>query len=110
MEVEPVGGGAVCLELVDLLLQGLLLPLGWGMAVVVEDNDDDDDGGGTRPEDAAGMLVVEEEEEPVALTAGSACSVMDEGREVKPSEESAPERKLGESQEDTEEEEGAAAM
>lgn len=84
----------MCLELVDLLLQGLPLPLGWGMAVVVEDDDDDDnDGGGTRLEEAAGMLVVEEEEEPVALTAGSACSVMDEGREVKPSEESAPERK-----------------
>lgn len=98
----------MCLELVDLLLQGLPLLLGWGMAVVVED--DDDDGGGTRPEEAAGMLVVVEEEEPVALTAGSACSVMDEGREVKPSEESAPERKRGENQEDTEEEEGEAAL
>lgn len=89
MEVEPVGGGAVCLELVDLLLQGLPLPLGCGMAVAVE-VDDDDDGGETRP---AGMLVVEDEEEPVALTVGRACSVMDEGREVKPSEESEPQRK-----------------
>lgn len=92
--MEPEGGGAVCLELVDLLLQGLPLPLGCGMAVVVE-VDDDDDGGGTRPEEAAGMLVVEEEVELVALTVGRACSVMDEGREVKPSEESAPQRKRG---------------
>lgn len=85
----------MCLELVDLLLQGLPLPLGCGMAVVEEVNDDDDDGGGTRPEEAAGMLVVEEEEEPVALTVGRACSVMDEGREVKPSEESAERKKRG---------------
>lgn len=87
VEEEPVAEGAVCLELVDLLLHGLLLPLGCGMA------DEVDDAGGTRPEEAAGMLVVEEEEEPVALTAGRECSVMDEGREVNPSEESASRRR-----------------
>lgn len=92
VELEPVGGGAVCFELADLLLQGLLLPLACGMAVAVEV--EDNDAGGTRPEAAAGMLVVEEEEEePVALTPGTACSVMDEGREVKPSEESASQRR-----------------
>lgn len=78
--------------------------------MVVAEDDDDDDGGGTRPEEAAGMLVVEEEEEPMALTAGSACSVMDEGREVKPSEESAPKRKRGESGEDKEEDESEPAL
>lgn len=72
------------------------------------EDDDDDDGGGTRPEEAAGTLV--EEEEPLAVTAGRTCSVMDEGREVEPSEESAAERKPCEGQEDTEAEEGEASL
>lgn len=69
------------MELVDLLLQGLLLLLGWGMAVEVED-------GGTNVEAAAGMLV---EELTVTADDGS-CSVITKGCGVMPSEKSAPEK------------------
>lgn len=76
----------MCLELMDLLLQGFPLLLGWGIAVAEED--EDEDGGGIRPEVAAGMLV-----EELMVTAGDgACSVITEGCEVIPSEESAERR------------------
>lgn len=67
-----------CLELMDLLFQGLLLLLlGCGMAV--------DDGGGTGAEVVEEGMLVEE----VTVTAGDgACSVITEGCEVMPSEES----------------------
>lgn len=69
---------------IDLLLQGLPLLLGWGMAVA-EDDEDDVDGGGIRAEEvAAGMLV----EEPTVTAEDGACSVITEGCEVMPSEES----------------------
>lgn len=70
-----------CLELMDLLLQGLLLLLlGCGMAVEQED-----DGGGTRVEVVEEGMLVEE----VTVTADDgACSVITEGCEVIPSEES----------------------
>lgn len=62
------------------------------MAVVEEeeeDDDDDDEGGGIRPEVAAGMLV-----EELTVTADDrACSVIDKGCEVIPSEESAEEKR-----------------
>lgn len=71
----------VCLELVDLLLQGLLLLLGWGMAV----EEEDDDEGGIWVEVVAGTLA-----DKLTLTADDgACSVITEGCEVMPSEESA---------------------
>lgn len=48
------------------------------------DDDDDEDGGGLRAEVAAGMLV-----EELAITADDgACSIITEGCEVMPSEES----------------------
>lgn len=72
----------MCLELDDLLLQGLLLLLGWGMAVEVED-------GGTRVEAAAGMLV----EELTVTADDGACSVINKACEVMPSAESAPEKR-----------------
>lgn len=69
----------VCLELVALPLQGLLL--GWGIAVEEE--------GGIRVEVAAGMLV-----EELTFTADDgACSVITEGCEVMPSEESVAEKR-----------------
>lgn len=86
--MEEGGGEEACLELMDLLLQGLLLPLGWGMAVEAEDGGgDEEDEGGTRAEVAAGMLV----EEPTVTADDGACSVITDGCEVVPSEESAPE-------------------
>lgn len=85
--VEEGGGEEMCLELIDLLLQGLLLLLGWGMAVEEED-DDDEDGGGIRAEVAAGMLV----EELTVTADDGACSVITKGCEVMPSEESVPEK------------------
>lgn len=75
---------AACLELMDLLLQGLQLLLGCGIAVV-EEEDDDDDGGDISPEVAAEMLVAE-----LTVTADDGtCSVITQGCEVNPSEESA---------------------
>lgn len=85
--MEEGGGEEMCLELIDLLLQGLLLLLGWGMAVEEED-DDDEDGGGIRAEVAAGMLV----EELTVTAVDGACSVITKGCEVMPSEESVPEK------------------
>lgn len=87
--MEDRAGEAVCLELMDLLLQGLPLLLGWGIAVVLEEDEDDEDGGGIRPEVAAGMLV----EELTVTADDGACSVITEGCEVMPSEESAPEER-----------------
>lgn len=87
MLVEEGAGEAVCLELMDLLLQGFPLLLGWGIAVV--DEDEDEDGGGIRPEVAAGMLV----EELTVTADDGACSVITDGCEVTPSEESAPEKR-----------------
>lgn len=76
--VEEGAEAAACLELMDLLLQGLPLLLGCGMAVVEEGEDDDDDGGEVNPEVAAEMLV-----EELTVTADDrTCSVI-------PSEESA---------------------
>lgn len=75
---------AACLELMDLLLQGLPLLLGCGIAVV-EEEEDDDDGGEISPEVAAEMLVAE-----LTVTADDGtCSVITQGCEVIPSEESA---------------------
>lgn len=85
MEDEEV---EMCLELTDLLLQGLLLLLGWGMAVE-EDDDEEEDGGGIWAEVAAGMLV----EELMVTADDGACSVITEGCEVMPSEESAAEKR-----------------
>lgn len=86
--VEEGEGEEVCLELIDLLFQGLLLLLGWGMAVEEEDEEDNDEGG-FREEVAPGMLV-----EELTFTADDgACSVITEGCEVMPSEESAPEKR-----------------
>lgn len=84
--VEEGDGEEVCLELIDLLLQGLPLLLGWGMAVEEDDDDDDDDKDdeGIRAEVAAGMLV----EELTVTADDGACSVINEGCEVTPSEES----------------------
>lgn len=62
------------LELIDLLLQGLLLALGWGMA---EEEAEDE---GMRAEVEEQMLVVTEDD--------GACSVITEGCEVTPSEDS----------------------
>lgn len=74
----------VCLELTDLLLQGLLLLLGWGMAVEEEDEDVEE------AEVAAGMLV-----EGLTVTADEgACSVITDGCEVMPSEESGEKREM----------------
>lgn len=67
-----------CLELMDLLLQGLPLLLGCGIAVEEEEEDDDDDGGELSPEVAAETLV----EEPMVTADDGTCSVI-------PSEESA---------------------
>ena len=78
-----------CLELIDLLLHGLLLLFGWGMAVDEEDEDVDEDEGGIRVEVAAGMLV----EELTVTADDGACSVITEGCEVRPSEESASEKR-----------------
>lgn len=78
----------MCLELIDLLLQGLLLLLGWGMAVE-EEVEDNEVGGGFWAEVAAGMLV----EELTVTADDGACSVITEGCEVMPSEESAPEKR-----------------
>lgn len=86
--VEEGEGEEVCLELIDLLLQGLPLLLGWGMAVVEED-EDDEEGGGLRAEVAEGMLV----EELTVTADDGACSVITKGCEVMPSEESAPEKR-----------------
>lgn len=55
-----------------------------------EEEDDDDEGGGIRPEVAAGMLV----EELMVTVDDGACSVIDKGCEVIPSEESAGEETL----------------
>lgn len=85
--VEEGEEEAVCLELMDLLLQGLPLLLGWGMAVVEED-EDEEDVGGARPEVVAVMLV-----ELLTVTADNrACSVITDGCEVMPSEESEKKR------------------
>lgn len=86
--VVLVEEGEMCLELTDLLLQGLLLLLGWGMAVE-EVDEDSEDGCGIWPEVAAGMLV----EELTVTADDGACSVITEGCEVMPSEESAPEKR-----------------
>ena len=83
MEDEEV---EMCLELTDLLLQGLLLLLGWGMAV---EEDDEEHGRGIWAEVAVGMLV----EELMVTADDGACSVITEGSEVMPSEESAAERR-----------------
>lgn len=81
------GEGEMCFALTDLLLQGLPLLLGWGMAVEEED-EDSEDGGGIWVEVAAGMLV-----EALTVTADEGgCSVIAEGWDVLPSEESAPEK------------------
>lgn len=67
-----------------MLLQGLPLLLGCGMAVVEveEEEDDESDGGEISPEVAAEMLV--------EVTAdGGTCSLVTQGCEVIPSEESA---------------------
>lgn len=72
------------MELIDLLLQGLLLLLGWGIAV--EEEDDDDEGIGA--EVVPGMLV----EELTVTEDDRACSAIIEGCEVMPSEESAAEK------------------
>lgn len=80
---------AVCLELMDLLLQGLPLLLGWGMAVMEED-EDEEDVGGARLEVVAVMLV-----ELLTVTADNrACSVIIDGCEVMPSEESEKKRQF----------------
>lgn len=65
------------------------------MAVVEEEeeDDDDDEGGGIRPEVAAGMLVEELVEELTVTADDGACSVIDKGCEVIPSEESAEEKR-----------------
>lgn len=84
--MEEGDGEEVCLELIDLLLQGLPLPFGWGMAVEEEDDDKDDEG--FRAEVATGMLV----EELTVTADDGACSVIAEGCKLMPSEESAPER------------------
>lgn len=75
---------AACLELVDLLLQGLPLPLGCGIAVVAEE-DDDDERGEMDPEVAAEMLV----EAPTVTAEDGTCSLITQGCELIPSEESA---------------------
>lgn len=86
--MEEEEGEEVCLDVTDLLLHGLLLLLGWGMAVE-EDDEDDNDEGGLRAEVAAWMLV-----EELTFTAdGRAYSVITEGCEVMPSKESAPEKR-----------------
>ncbi len=86
--MEEGEGEEVCLELIDLLLQGLPLLLGWGIAVEEEDDDDEDEGG-IRVEVAVGMLV-----EELTVTADDrACSVITAGCEVMPSEESAAEER-----------------
>lgn len=82
-------GEEVCLELIDLLLQGLLLLFGWGMAVEEEGEDDEEDEGGIRAEVAAGMLV----EELTVTADDGTCSVITEGCEVMPSEESVSENR-----------------
>lgn len=87
MLVEDGEGEEVCLELIDLLLQGLPLLLGWGIAV--EEEEDDEDGGGSRAEVTAGMLV----EELTVTADDGACSVITEGCEVIPSEESAQKKR-----------------
>lgn len=76
--MEDGEGETPCLELADLLLHGLLLLLGWGIAV--------DEEGGLRAEVAARMLV----EEPTFTAGEGAFSVTGKGCEVTPSEESAP--------------------
>lgn len=86
--MEEGEGEEVCLELTDLLLQGLLLLLAWGIALEQEE-EDDEDGGGVRAEVAAGMLV----EELTVTADDGACSVITKGCEVMPSEESAPEKR-----------------
>lgn len=86
--MEEGDGEEVCLELSDLLLQGLPLLLGWGIAVEEEDDDDEDEEG-IRAEVAPGMLV----EELTVTADDGACSVITEGCEVMPSEESAPEKR-----------------
>lgn len=73
----------VCLELADLPLQGLLL--GWGIAVEEEDEDKGQD----RVEVVAGMLV----EELTDTADDGASSVITKGCEVRPSEESVPEKR-----------------
>lgn len=71
----------MCLELIDLLLQGFPLLLGWGMAV---EEEEDEDEGGISVEVVAGPLV----EELTVTADDGACSVITEGCEVTPSEES----------------------
>lgn len=72
---------AACLELTDLLFQGLPLLLGWGIAVAAEE----DVGGETDPEVAAEVLV----EGPAVTADDGTCSLIPQGCEVIPSEESA---------------------
>lgn len=86
--MEDGDGEEGCLELIDLLLQGLPLLFGWGMAVEEEDDDDEDDDEGIRAEVATGMLV----EELTVTADDGACSVITEGCKIMPSEESAPEK------------------
>lgn len=77
---------AVCLELMDLLLQGLPLLLGCGIAVAVEEEEEEEGGGGEMaPEVAAEMLV----EAPTVTADEGTCSLITHGCEVIPSEESA---------------------
>lgn len=82
--MEEGAAEAACLEPVDLLLQGLPLLLGCGIAVVQEE-DDDNDGGEVNPEVAAEVLV----EEPTVTADEGTCSGITQGCEVIPSEESA---------------------
>lgn len=82
-EEEALVEEAACLELMDLLLQGLPLLLGCGMAVVVVEEEEEEDGGEMEPEVAAEMLV----EEP--RVSDEETSVITHGWEVIPSEESA---------------------
>lgn len=86
MAEEAVLAEEGCLELMDLLLQGLPLLLGCGIAVAAEEEEDDDDdsgggGGETEPEVAAEMLV----EAPTVTAEVETCSLI-------PSQESAGEQ------------------
>lgn len=59
--VDEVEAAEACLELMDLLRHGLLLPFGCGMAVQEVDEEEEEDEGGFWAEVAAEMLVEEVE-------------------------------------------------
>jgi hypothetical protein len=83
----------VCLELTDLLLQGLLLELGWGMA-----EEEEEEAGGMGAEVEALLAEVQ-----TAAGDDGACSVITRVCEVMPSEGSARKRKRGGRDEEKEE-------